>query len=356
VLTKSLVNWIKSLWGHHHRAIHKVTPKMWMNSIDEAQKAKAFLSLFIIIVHNFCTKRNYYIDPHKKTWESRGAQKAPKKNTKKPSSPSSWAHFCSQFMHKRILKQYDESLVSSSGEWIAHTHTHTHTHTRVAMAYAHKPNLYNNTECAPCGKCAWGYVIVCSSLVRCASLQHCIAFNVFHVLFWFTLHSVVFHHKFKLGYFTTSIIGHNVHIIFIVLWNNCWVFVCYPKKFTHLLLIFLCYPKKFIHLLISFVCYPKQFIHLLIFFCMLPKKIHSCINNFCMLTKKIHSFINKCCMLPKTIHSFTNKFCMLPKNIHSFINKFCMLPQKNHSFINIFCMLCKKYHLFIDKFSQLVFL
>ncbi len=38
-------------------------------------------------------------------------------------------------MHKRILKQYDESLVSSSGEWSAHT--------RVAMAYAHKPNPCN---------------------------------------------------------------------------------------------------------------------------------------------------------------------------------------------------------------------
>jgi hypothetical protein len=180
------------------------------------------------------------------------------------------------FVPNSCTKEYWNNMTRVS--WVqvvneSHTHTHTHTHTRVAMAYAHKPNLYNNTECAPCGKCAWGYVIVCSSLVRCASLQHCIAFNVFHVLFWFTLHSVVFHHKFKLGYFTTSIIGHNVHIIFIVLWNNCWVFVCYPKQFIHLLISFVCYPKTFIHLLISFVCYPKKIIHLLIFFVCYAKNI-----------------------------------------------------------------------------------
>jgi hypothetical protein len=85
-------------------------------------------------------------------------------------------------------------------------------------------------------KCAFSYVIVCSSVVRRAALRHCIAFNVFYVLFWFTLHSGAHH---KLGYFTTSIIGHNVYVIFSLL---CEIIVgslyVTPKKFIHLLINF----------------------------------------------------------------------------------------------------------------------
>ncbi len=139
MLTKSLVNWIK-LVGHHHRAIQSYSQNV--NSIYEGQKTKGLSWACLLLFTIFYTKGIIIIiiiiiiilTPQRH--EIHEGPKRPKNNNNNnKSKPSSWAHFCSQFMHKRILKQYGESLVSSSGEWS--------TNTRVAMAYAHKLNPYN---------------------------------------------------------------------------------------------------------------------------------------------------------------------------------------------------------------------
>lgn len=217
--------------GHHPRAIQKLLPKCEFPYIWEGQKAKGFLSWACFFNYCsqffFCTKGIIiFIDPTKDMRVMRGgAQKA---NREKKKKKTFFFFFLSSFLFPIHAQTNIETIWRESHgvqvlKWSAHTRSSCNgVCTQTASIQRH------GARGAMCKELCMSYVIVMpSSVVPCAALQHCIAFNVFHVLFWFTLHSGI---RPKLGYFITSIIGHNIYVIFIALWNNCWVFHMLPQK------------------------------------------------------------------------------------------------------------------------------
>jgi hypothetical protein len=209
--------------GFSHQKNHCEIP-LWA-IIILGQKGKGFLSwaCFFYYCSQFLHKRNYYIIlTPQKTWESwGGAQKA---NQKKKKSLLLLLELI--FVPNSCTNEYWNNMArvswSSSAEWSAHTLENG----VWRMAYAHKRDPYNDTEHA-------GHVersvheLLCysSSVFKRSTVHRTSTLHLLSMYFmcYFGSHCIaVFITNWVI--LQTSIIGHNIYVIFIALRNNCWVF------------------------------------------------------------------------------------------------------------------------------------